>query len=397
MSQSIETTNETSRQVHRIIGHIRGSSPGPTVIFFGGVHGNEPAGILALKRVFAQLKKETADFSGEFFGVAGNLPALAKNVRFIDEDLNRIWFAHRMGSTTFSESKRTVEENEMTTLRTLINQILETASPPFYFIDLHTTSGETEPFIVMNDSLLNRRFTKKFPLPSILGIEEYLTGALLSYINEMGYVAFGFESGQHEDAKAITNAECFIWYTLGLTGFYPMNEKVLQVAKRKLSESHTPKRFFEIYHQHLIAPGETFIMEPGFVNFQIVPKGRKIAVYRNVPIVTQKNRQLFMPLYQNKGYEGFYFIRSVPHFFLWLSKYLRKVRADGLLVWLPGVKWASGKKDALYVDQRIARFFAKSLFHLLGYRASTMDESHLVLKSRDRNSKRSDYKGAPWY
>ena len=35
------------------------------------------------------------------------------------------------------------------------------------------------------------------------GIEEYLNGPLLSYINELGYVAFGFEGGQHDDISAI--------------------------------------------------------------------------------------------------------------------------------------------------------------------------------------------------
>ncbi len=397
MSQTFKKARETSKEVSRIVGHIKGSSHGPTVIFFGGIHGNEPAGIKALQQVFSQLENESIQLSGEFYGIAGNLPALGEGVRFINEDLNRIWFAHRMGSLSSSKELKTIEAEEMVILHRLINQIIETATPPFYFIDLHTTSGITEPFIVMNDSLLNRRFTKNYPLPSILGIEEYLTGALLSYVNELGYVAFGFESGQHDEKTAITNAECFIWYTLGLTGFYPMNDKVLERAKGKLSESRTPKRFFEIYHQHLIEKGETFKMEPGFKNFQTVPKGTKIAFYQNEPIITQKKRQLFMPLYQSKGYEGFYYIRSIPYFFLWISKYLRKLRVDALLAILPGVKWASAKKDALYVDRRIARFFAKSLFHLLGYRTREIDESHLVLKNRERNSKSSNYKQAPWY
>ena len=104
-----------------------------------------------------------------------------------------------------------------------------------------------------------------------------------------------------------------------------------------------------------------------------------------------------MPLYQDKGYEGFYFIRGVPTFFLGLSKYLRKLKADGFLALMPGIKWATSKRDALYVNKRVARFFAKSIFHLLGYRAREMDENHLVLKSRERNSKSLDYKKEVWY
>ncbi|BFP40213.1 hypothetical protein FGF1_10580 [Flavobacteriaceae bacterium GF1] len=396
MPQPVTTINGTSKEVHRIIGHIKGEAPGPTVVFFGGIHGNEPAGVKALQNVFSQMEDGSGHFSGEFFGIAGNLSALPIDARFIDEDLNRIWFPHRMESLSSPKPSRSIEEKEMLSLHTLINQILETASPPFYFIDLHTTSGETEPFIVMNDSLLNRRFTRNFPLPSILGIEEYLTGALLSYINDLGYVAFGFESGQHEDIKAIVNAENFIWYTLGLTGYCSMRKQELKTLRMKLNKSRTPKRFFEIYYQYLIKEGEEFEMLPGFINFQTVPKGTTISIAQGTSITTEKSRQLFMPLYQDKGYEGFYFIRSIPYFFLWLSKYLRKLRFDDFLALLPGVKWASAKKDALYVDKRIARFFAKSFFHLLGYRTREMDKTHLVLKNRERNSKATDYQKAPW-
>ena len=397
MQGTAKTITPPSRKVNRIIGHLKGDSHGPTLIFFGGVHGNEPAGIRALENIFAILNSQKTKLKGECYGIAGNLTALEKEVRFIDEDLNRIWLPHRMGSLSSPDHTTSTEEAEMIALNRLIHQILETAPSPFYFIDLHTTSGETEPFIVMNDSLLNRRFTRHYPLPCILGIEEYLTGALLSYINDLGYVAFGFESGQHDDRDAVTNAENFIWYTLGLTGFYPVKKTNVDELKARLNTSHTPKRFFEIYYQHLITENEEFKMLPGFVNFQMVPKGLEIAISHGRTITTKGKRQLFMPLYQDKGYEGFYFIRSVPHFFLWLSKYFRKGKIDGLLSLLPGIKWASSKKDALYVDQRIARFFAKSLFHLLGYRTREMDASHLVLRNRERNSKNKDYKKAPWY
>ena len=397
MSTPTSTNTRASIEVQRIIGHVKGHSPGPTLIFFGGIHGNEPAGIDALKRVFSELENTTVSLFGEFFGIAGNLSALAKGVRFVNEDLNRIWLPHRIRKLSLPDADGTIETQEMYALNQLILEILETASPPFYFIDLHTTSGKTEPFIVMNDSLLNRRFTKNFPLPCILGIEEYLTGALLSHINEMGYVAFGFESGQHTDAEAVTNAEWFIKYTLGLTGFYEMDNFSLKETRAKLNLSNTPKRFFEIYHQHLIQEDEEFSMLPGFVNLQTVSKGVDIATSYGELITTKKSRQLFMPLYQDKGYEGFYFIRSVPHFFLWISKYLRKIKADSFLAILPGIQWATSKKDTLFVNKRVARFFAKSIFHLLGYRTREVDEAHFVLKNRERNSKSAQYKRTPWY
>ena len=32
--------------VHRILAQIKGAKPGPTVVFFGGIHGNETSGVL---------------------------------------------------------------------------------------------------------------------------------------------------------------------------------------------------------------------------------------------------------------------------------------------------------------------------------------------------------------
>ncbi len=381
----------------RIIGHIQGKNHGPTLIFFGGIHGNEPAGVKALQHVMQQLEKDPLTYVGTCYGIKGNLAALEKGVRFIDEDLNRIWFANTIEFSNGTDKEVTSEKKEMHALYQIIKSILETNTPPFYFIDLHTTSGETEPFIVMNDSLLNRRFTKHYPLPAILGIEEYLSGALLSYINDLGHVAFGFESGQHIANQAITSAEHFIWHTLGLTGFMPMKSDALQAIKDQLNRSHTPKRFYEIYYQHLIGKDEHFKMIPGFVNFQRVAKGVTIANYNNHPIVLEKDRQLFMPLYQEKGYEGFYFIRRVPRFFLWLSKYLRRLKADTFLVALPGVRWASAKKEGLLLNKRVARYYAKAIFHLFGYRAREIGPDHLLLKNKERNSKHKEYYKTPWY
>ncbi|MEM6807109.1 MAG: succinylglutamate desuccinylase/aspartoacylase family protein, partial [Bacteroidota bacterium] len=344
MTQYSNYYASASKSLERILGHIKGARDGPTVVFFAGIHGNEPAGVIALKQVFEELEGNQESFQGEFIGIAGNLKALKKEVRFLEEDLNRIWLPDQLKVLAQPSETLNAEEEEMVDLHTLVEQIITDSKTPFYFIDLHTTSGETEPFIVMNDSLLNRSFTSNYPLPVILGIEEYLTGALLSYINEMGYVAFGFESGQHFDDKAILNAKNFIEYTLGLVGFHPMEKTSLNEIRAKLQQyNEAPQRFYEIYYQHLIQKGTLFKMLPGFVNFQSIPKGISIAMNGDGLITTDKKRQLFMPLYQDKGYEGFYYIRSIPLFYIWLSKYLRKLKVDGWLSKLPGVQWASPK------------------------------------------------------
>ena len=41
-----------------LIGHIKGKHSFPTIIAFGGIHGNEPAGVIALQRVIDRIKKD---------------------------------------------------------------------------------------------------------------------------------------------------------------------------------------------------------------------------------------------------------------------------------------------------------------------------------------------------
>ena len=398
MSKVHSAALEETLEVERVIDHLQGNQRGPTVVFFGGIHGNEPAGVFALKHVFEEIRLKNIPIKGEIYAITGNLGALERSMRFQEEDLNRIWFPDRIESILGKDGVGHGEEDELKHLYSLLRDILDNGKPPFYFLDLHTTSSDSSPFMVMNDSLLNRKYASHYPLPVILGIEEYLHGALLSYINELGYVSLGFESGQHDDEKAIQNCVHFVQYSLGLTESVTLSKTEMEKLWNSISDSGSaPHKFYEIYHQHDIGPKNNFQMYPGYVNFQVVPKGRSLAIMDGVELKTTKKRQIFMPLYQKQGNEGFYFIKPIPRILLWVSKELRRFKVDHLLVKLPGVAWGSSQKDMLVVDQRVAKYFAKSVFHLLGYRARKMDASHLRVKSRESASKSLDYEKAAWF
>ncbi|MDF0716776.1 succinylglutamate desuccinylase/aspartoacylase family protein [Muricauda sp. 334s03] len=398
MSQVHSIALEETVKIDRVIDHIVGIKEGPTMVFFGGIHGNEPAGVFALRQVFDEIRSKKLSVKGEIYAISGNLGALKTQERFQQEDLNRIWLPDRIENIIEKKEIHHNEENELSQLYLLIQDILENSNPPFYFLDLHTTSSDTIPFMILNDSLLNRKYGSNYPLPIILGIEEYLKGALLSYINELGYVSLGFESGQHDDGKAIRNSVDFIWYSLVLTQSLDVTEQERESLRKKISntgkDSHT---FYEIYHQHDIGTQSDFEMFPGFSNFQKVPKGVGLALVDGVELKTTQKRQIFMPLYQKQGNEGFYFIRPIPKIWLWLSKKLRRIKVDHILVKLPGVEWADDKRDTLVVDQRIARFLAKSFLHLLGYRARRFDKAHLMAKNRERASKHAEYTDTLWF
>lgn len=382
-------------QVNRMIGKVNGTRPGPSVIFFGGIHGNENSGVMALKKVFETLEPE--DICGSVYGISGNLKALEKYQRYLDQDLNRMWTVENIEKIK-SKKELSSEENELLKILNIVEFIISYNKPPFYFIDLHSTSSKTLPFITINDALINRNFSKQFPVPIVLGIEEYLTGPLLSYINQLGYVSLGFESGQHDDISAINNSVAFINLTLQYSGALKTRSSKMKNYYDELKfQSANLNDIFEIIYLYRIHEGEGFKMNNGFKSFQSIHSGKQLATTNTKIVKAPYSGRIFMPLYQTQGAEGFFIIRAIPPFFLNLSKWFRRFKLDQLLVVLPGVSWADKKKGVLQVNLAIARFFAKSLFHLLGYRHRQVTRKHLLLFNRERVAKTAMYKKEPWY
>jgi hypothetical protein len=387
-------------ETKRIIGHIKGDLPGPTLIFFGGIHGNEQSGVTALEHVFKELGMGLFSCKGSAYGIRGNIPALLKGKRFIEKDLNRIWTHSRIKNINKKTAEQlSVEDKELVAIYQLISGILENEKGPFYFIDFHTTSSKTLPFITINDALINRRFAKLFPVPIILGIEEFLEGPLLSYINEKGYVAIGFESGQHTEDVSINNSIAFTWLTMAFSGFLNRadvkNFKKHYIQLQKSAQRNS--NFYEIVYRHHLIDIKDFKMMEGFRSFEEVVEGTPLAIEKDEFIKAEKDTIIFMPLYQEQGEEGFFLIRKTPVWALTLSAFLRRSKFGSLLHILPGVSWANEKKQLLLVNTKVAHFFTKPFFHLLGYRNRVLDKTHFAMNNREHTAKNEMYRKTWWY
>ena len=390
-----------SQTIHidRIIGRIDGKKPGPCLIFFGGIHGNEPASVFALHQIVQELEQKTNDFSGSLIAISGNLWALERSVRYEEADLNRMWTTAKIEALKKGAIiPKNEDEKQQLELFKVLQDLLKSETGPFYFFDLHTTSSSSIPFITVNDSLLNRKFTQQYPVPLILGLEEYLDGPLLSYINELGYVSFGFEGGQHDELNSILNHKAFIYLSLIFSG--ALNEdgsKYIRFLKRSSELMPNHRAFYEIYSRLGLKENEQFSMHPGFSNFQTIGPNENLATINGKTVRSKEKAIIFMPLYQNQGNDGYFLIRRIPTFFLWLSRVLRKYMIDRIFVLLPGVKWSSELKDTMVVDLRIAGLISKQLFHLFGYRSKQINHSHLSIKNREYRSRRQDYCHTNWY
>ena len=396
MNPTTEIDIPATTTFKRLLYKIEGEKSGPVMVFFGGIHGNEKAGVKAIEGVLPQLN--ASEIKGTVYGIAGNIAALKENKRFITKDLNRQWTRDKLKSLEkLSEFKN--EDAEQKALYKLLTDILNKHNGPFYFIDLHTTSSKTIPFITINDALINRRFSNLFPVPKVLGIEEYLEGPLLSYINQLGYVSLGFESGQHTDALAVQNSIAFINLALVYAQMLDSEDlqNKLQYEKLLKASAEDNTKTYEVTYRHKIEPNENFKMCEGYKSFQKVDEGIVIAVSNGVSIALNKAATLFMPLYQKAGEDGYYLIKPIPKLALKLSTILRALKFDNVLVVLPGVSWFDKTKEILLVNTRTAKYLAKQIFHLLGYRSYQLDRNNLKFYNRERMSKKAMYKHLNWY
>jgi len=358
---------------------------GPTIVVVAALHGNEPSGIIAFRRVIARLEKRDAPFRGRLVGLAGNLPALERGERFVDEDLNRIWQPHRVEHyATLPWDERTVEARQQAELLEQLDRELDRAGGTVHFLDMHTSSAEGKPFVCIGDTLRNRDFATRFPVPVILGLEEQVDGALLEYINNKGHVTVGVEAGQHDDPASADFHEAFL--SLALVSADCMQKDELpryeEMRARLCAAGAKLPRVLEVRYRHPVAPADRFRMRPGYENFHRIQVGEALAEDNRGDVRAPETGRILLPLYQGQGDDGYFLVREFARSWLAVSAMLRRLRFGRLAPWLPGVHVHADDANTLVVDRRVARWFAVQIFHLLGYRKKRDGGDHLLFSRR---------------
>lgn len=358
---------------------------GPTLLVCGGLHGNEPAGLIAALRVIERLDATKLPLRGEFLVLAGNLAALARDRRYLEFDLNRCWTEERVARLRKQDAADDVPEDaEQRALLELIDQTEARATGPLSFLDLHTTSGKSAPFGLIGDTRRNRRLAFALPGPVILGLEETVDGTLLGYLEERGHTALVVEAGQHADPRAVDLHESVIWITMASAGLLDAGDIPDYAALRARLAKATQglPRVAEVRYRHGVDAGGGFRMKPGYDGFRMVEQGEVLAHDKDGEVRAPERGHLLLPLYQDQGSDGFFLVRPVKPLWLRLSSVLRTLRLHVLLRALPGVHRHPEVPRALRVDPRVARFFSVEIFHLFGYRRRKNEDGLLVFSRR---------------
>lgn len=367
-------------QVNRIIGQYKGQVEGPMLIFTAGVHGNETAGVQALQETFKQLDEHKPEIKGSIVGIVGNLKALKEGVRYIDKDLNRLWLSDDSDAEISECSER--EEIAKT-----FDEVLKSQTEDVFFFDLHSTSSESTPYIMLSDTLRNRELGHMVGVPIMLGLLEHLKGMLVEATSRSGFPTILFQGGRNIDESTVNNHQGLIWkslkYKCGLdTSAISGSEAAIENLNKFVSidEDH---EFFEIAYSHKIKRGAKFEMKPGYINFQSIDKGEILAMTDRNQVKAPFTGQIFMPLYQKQGAEGFYMIKPIAAIWIRLSRRFRLFAYHNRLNWLAGVKKINADPLTFKVDTQVTFLWAVEVFHLLGYIKLKQDGPVLYMSRRE--------------
>ncbi len=395
-----ETTDNSTIAVtphwQRIVADVN-NHQGPTLICQGGIHGNEPAGLIAAEQVAQKLTlainrqtihKAFPVFQGRFLAIAGHLTALNDqdpDLRYFDHDLNRA-FSDSMiqAARATPPTQRTPEQRELVELLDLYSSLFEQTQQRITVMDLHTVSSPSPAFAYVEDALPARALGLSLELPLVLGFEEVLPGLCVDYLtNQYGALCVLVEAGLHNDPHSPVVHEAAIWAVMAqqemihdpslLAGF-DVHATLAKAAKTQRN------RVFDLRCRVPVGspPMEMLDRAQAFTRVwkNLTPVAKRID-NESVHIVrAPADGLLFMPNRQairKPEDDAFFVIRPICRRFMWLSASLRNSHLAQRLLWsLPGVRNISGKDGSepvtLQVDHAVAAIMARDILHLFGYR-----------------------------
>ncbi len=302
----------------RIIGRFTGKKDGPLVFLVGGIHGNEPAGVDAIRQFFSVIDKAAEDddsfhWCGTIIGLKGNIKALEKQVRFIDADLNRGWTSDVLAACFDVEDDshiRSEETERMELWHTILTEIDRVRPSHLCLLDLHTTSAGGAVFSIPGED--STKLAVGIGAPLVLGLLDDLSGTFLEFFcsSNVGLPvqAVAYEGGLHSDPQSVNRCLSAMFAMCRLVG-----ADCHQVLQEAVAPCHAglqapPSPVVKVVYTHKIQDATCWKMVPGFRNFSPVSKGDLLAKYNNDPVFAPMDGYLLMPLYQAQGTDGFFIV-----------------------------------------------------------------------------------------
>lgn len=306
----------------RIIGRYIGEEKGPLFITLAAMHGNELAGVHAVKRVLELLRKEAIRepdfvFCGQFVGMYGNVQAVEEGKRFLEKDLNRQLTDSNIEKVMHTPSGHLHGEDlELKELLQGIQREVERYQPEkLIFLDLHTTTASGGIFSIVSDELRSLQIAVQLHAPVITGMLEGLDGTTLHYFTTDHFgvetIAVTFESGQHNDPESTDRAISAIINCMRTIECVQADIVEHRHDDLLIEYSRKLPKVTELLYVHKIKPEDQFKMRAGYQNFNPIKKGEVLAEDKNGVITSPYDGFILMPLYQSQGEDGFFLVKEM--------------------------------------------------------------------------------------
>lgn len=307
---------------NHLIGRYIGVERGPLLICFGGMHGNEPAGVKAIELMIKMLEVEpitNPDFRyrGRFLGILGNPEAYRQRKRYITEDLNRMWRDSTLAHLQKTPSAElTSEQAAIKNILTLIIRELQIYQPDeLIFLDLHTTSSTGGIFTLIPDDEPSVRLALDLPAPVIEGMLAGLEGTTLHFFEQnrfkMPVRRISFEAGHHDDPLSINRCIAAITCCMRGAGAVQTHDVESQHVKVLRDYSQGLPKLSQLIYRHAITPDDEFVMRPGFENFTPIRQGDILAYDRMGQVTSPMDGRILLPLYQKQGSDGYFLVQEL--------------------------------------------------------------------------------------
>ncbi len=221
---------------------LEGAMPGKDVVIVVGIHGNETCGMQAVENLLPTLNNASEIVSGRVTFVYGNLRAIDAGVRFVEQNLNRLF---RIDDELTHDQKASYEYERSRELMPLFKSADA-------LLDIHSSgTKDTVPFVICNEESMELAKTFPFPIVSY-GWDNLEPGGTDDFVIRHGKIGLCVECGYHNEPGAIERAEQAIQIFLRAMGCIEFDLVALDEAPRivhvhhihKTQTNFTPARYF---------------------------------------------------------------------------------------------------------------------------------------------------------
>jgi len=241
----------------------------PEIAIIGGIHGDEPCGVNAVKHVLAaepNLERPVAL-------IIANEKALAAGERYLEEDLNRAFPGDANGET--HEAR-------------LASKIADEVSDCLTF-SMHSTQSYGEMFALVKElSTFSREICPRLSVEAVVDVGQHDKGRLFESVDKLIEVECGYQGSE----EATQNAIQVTYEFLGAVGALP-------------SKRRRPQRNLPLFRLGKPVPKErASTYEVYASNFEAVEPGEPFAAVENEQIIADEG---FYPVLMSPyGYESLF-------------------------------------------------------------------------------------------